>query len=95
MPRFLIKRQIPGLQHMSAQQLHELSAASNGVLSDLQQKGRDIQWDHSYVSDDTLHCVYIAQDTETVREHARCGGFPCNEVMPVHTMIDPTTGESP
>ena len=94
MPRFLIKRDVPGAGQMSAAQLHALSGKSNMVLSDLQGRGVRIQWDHSYVTDDTLHCVYVAPNADAIREHARCGGFPCNEIMPVRDLISPTTGEA-
>ncbi|HEY3232259.1 MAG TPA: nickel-binding protein [Roseiflexaceae bacterium] len=47
----------------------------------------------SYVTSDKIYCVYIAPDEETVREHARRGGFPANKVAQVATMIDPTTAE--
>jgi hypothetical protein len=37
--------------------------------------------------------VYVAPDAETVREHARKGGFPAQAVARVHTVIDPITAE--
>ncbi len=45
------------------------------------------------MTDDALFCVYIADDAETVAEHAKAGGFPCKEAYHVQTIIDPTTGE--
>jgi hypothetical protein len=45
------------------------------------------------VTGDKIYCVYIADDEEAVREHARAGGFPCTEVNRVGTIIDPTTGD--
>ena len=51
------------------------------------------QWLHSYVTDDKLFCVYIADDADTVVEHAQSGGFPCTNVRQVRTIIDPTTAE--
>ena len=35
--------------------------------------------------------VRVAPDEETVREHARRGGFPANRVSAVRRMIDPDT----
>ncbi len=93
MPRFLIKREVPGAGQMSNAQLHALSARSNEVLKGLQENGAHIQWDHSCVTDDTIHCVYVAQNADAIREHARCGGFPCDEIMPVRELISSTTGE--
>jgi hypothetical protein len=46
-----------------------------------------------FVTDDKIYCIYIAPDAETVREHAKLGGFPANRVSEVRTMIDPTTAE--
>jgi hypothetical protein len=55
--------------------------------------GPKIQWLQSYVTDDKIYCVYIAPDAETVREHAKRGGFPADAVSRVRTVIDPTTAE--
>ncbi len=53
----------------------------------------DIQWLHSYVSDDKITCVYVAANEEIIREHGRCGGFPVDAVHEVNAVIDPTTAE--
>jgi Protein of unknown function (DUF4242) len=45
------------------------------------------------VTQDKLYCVYIAPDENSVREHARLGGFPANKISQVHEVIDPTTAE--
>jgi len=70
--------------------LNGISQTSCGVLSKM---GPQIQWVHSYVTEDKLYCVYIAPDKEMVREHAKQGGFPANSVSLVSTIIDPTTSE--
>jgi hypothetical protein len=91
MPKYLIERQIPGAGQLTPQQLQVISQKSCGVLSEL---GSGVQWLQSYVTGDTIHCVYIAPNEELVREHARQGGFPANRVMRVVTVIDPTTAEA-
>ncbi len=91
MPKFVIEREIPGVGSMSAQQLQAVSETSCSVLRSL---GPQIQWIHSYVTDDKIICVYIAPNEEMVREHARLGGFPANRVMQVRSIIDPTTAET-
>ena len=53
--------------------------------------GPTIQWIESYVTDDKIYCVYLAQDAEQVRQHASKGGFPVNRVSEVRSIIDPTT----
>jgi len=93
MPRFLIERRIPNISQMTPGDLQAISRKSNSVLGEMQRQGTAIQWDHSYLTDDALHCVYVAPDAGAVREHARIGGFPCDNIMQVGTIIDPTTGE--
>ncbi len=90
MPKFLIEREIPGAGKLTPEQLKGISQTSCSVLGTM---GPSIQWVHSYVTDDTIYCVYIAPDEATVREHASQGGFPANKITPVHTVIDPTTAE--
>jgi hypothetical protein len=86
----MIEREIPGIGKMSGDELRTVSQASNKVLASL---GPEIQWLHSYATDDKLYCVYIASDEDVVYEHARCGGFPANVVSRIDTIIDPTTGD--
>ncbi len=90
MPKYVIEREIPGAGKLSAEQLKGISQTSCGVLSKM---GPQIQWVHSYVTEDKLYCVYIAPDKEMVLEHAKQGGFPANSVSLVSTIIDPTTSE--
>lgn len=93
MPRYLIERKLPGAGELTPDQLHAISQKSNNVLNDMRSGGTAIQWDHSYVSDDALHCVYIAPSEDAIREHARNGGFPCDAILEVGCLISPTTGE--
>lgn len=91
MPRYLIERDVPGAGALSESELQALSQASCGVLREL---GPQIQWVQSYVTADRITCVYLAPDEETVREHARRGGFPADRVARVSAIIDPTTAEA-
>ena len=90
MPKFVIEREIPGVGKLSRADLQAISRKSCEVLQAL---GPDIQWVQSYVTDDKIYCVYIAQDEAIIREHARCGGFPANRIFEVRAGIDPTTAE--
>jgi hypothetical protein len=55
--------------------------------------GPDIQWVHSYVSDDKITCVGVAANEDIIHEHGGCGGFAVDAVSEVRTIIDPTTAE--
>ena len=90
MPKFVIERELPGAGSLNPQELNAISQKSCGVLSKM---GPQIQWVHSYVTDDKIYCIYIAPDEKTVREHASQGGFPANRVSEIKSMIDPTTAE--
>ena len=37
-------------------------------------------------------CIYLAEDEQLIREHARQGGFPCNQITKIENGMDPTTG---
>lgn len=91
MPRFLIERDLPGAGNLSAEDLRGISQTSCGVLREM---GPEIQWVQSYVTGDKITCVYLAPDEESVREHARRGGFPATRVLEVRAVIDPTTAEA-
>jgi hypothetical protein len=90
MPKFVIERDIPGAGQLSSEQLQAISQKSCGVLNEL---GPQIQWLHSYVTDNKIYCVYIAPNESVVREHASRGGFPANRVSAIREIIDPTTAE--
>ena len=91
MPKFVIERDLPGAGDLSADELQAISQKSVEVLDSM--AGR-AQWLQTYVTVDKLFCVYIADDEATVEEHAKAGGFPCNAVRRVRTIIDPTTAET-
>jgi len=90
MPKFIIEREIPGAGKLSPADLQAISQKSCSVLREL---GPQIQWVQSFVTQDKIYCVYVAPDENLVREHARQGGFPANNVARVMTVIDPTTSE--
>lgn len=90
MPKYVIEREIPEAGKLSPEQLKAISQTSCGILSEM---GPQIQWVHSYVTDNKIYCVYNAPNEEMVLEHAKKGGFPANSVSKVSTIIDPVTAE--
>jgi hypothetical protein len=87
MPKYVIERDIPNAGSMSAA---DLMAASQKSCSVLDKLGSDIQWIHSYVTDDKIYCVYTAPSPELIERHAIDSGFPANRISEVLSMIDPT-----
>ena len=90
MPKYVIERELPGAGQLSPQQLQAVSQTSCGVLRKL---GPEIQWVHSYVTQDKIYCIYIAPSEALIREHASQGGFPANRISEISSTIDPTTAE--
>ena len=90
MPKYVIEREIPGAGKLSPGELQAISQKSCSVLNNL---GPRIQWLESYVTDDKIYCVYIAETERLVRQHAEQGGFPANRISEVKAIIDPTTAE--
>jgi hypothetical protein len=90
MPKFIIERTMPGAGNLSPADLKGASQKSSAVLRDL---GPDVQWMHSYVTDDKIYCVYIASNEDLVRRHAEIAGFPADAVARVRSVIDPATAE--
>lgn len=91
MPKFLIEREIPGAGKLTSEQLQGIAQTSCGVLKNM---GPQIQWVQSYVTADKVYCVYIAENEDLIKKHAKEGGFPANLISEITTIIDPTTSES-
>jgi hypothetical protein len=82
----VIEREIPGAGTLSETQIGEIALRS---LKTLKQMGPQIQWLHSYVTEDKVYCVYLAPDEACILEHARRAGIPADRVAAVRRLIDP------
>jgi uncharacterized protein DUF4242 len=90
MAKYVIERDLPGAGKLSPAELRAISHKSRSVLAEM---GPKIQWVESYVTDDKIYCVYIAESESDIRKHAQTGGFPVNRVSRIRTMIDPTSAD--
>jgi hypothetical protein len=86
MAQFVIERDVPGAGRLSEEEIRDLSLRSLSVLKDM---GPQIQWLHSYVTEDKVYCVYLAPDENSIREHAQRVGIPADRVSAVRRLIDP------
>jgi hypothetical protein len=82
----VIEREIPGAGALSETQIRDISLRSVQTLKEM---GPQIQWLHSYVTEDKVYCVYLAPDENSIREHARRVGIPADRVAAVRHLIDP------
>jgi hypothetical protein len=90
MPKYMIERKLDGAGELTIDELRAISRKSNRVIGEL---GPEIRWLTSYVTDDTIYCVYVAPDEDILEEHARCSGFSANRICRVSAVIDPSTEE--
>jgi hypothetical protein len=86
MPKFVIERHVPGASSMSEAEVREASLKS---LEALRQLGPEIQWIHSYVTDDKIYCIYYSPDEIMIREHGRLANVPVDRIAAVRRLIDP------
>ena len=91
MPKYVIEREVPGAGKLSAAELQGISQRSCAALEKL---GTDIQWIHSYVTDDKIFCIYISKNEDLVKQHARIGEFPANRIHQIRAIIDPVTADA-
>ena len=88
--RYVIERDIPNIGAASSQELSGAAATSNSALAQLAPR---VQWEHSYVANNKTFCLYLAEDEDAIREHAKISGFPASTITEVTAIIDPTTAE--
>ena len=88
MKRYLIERNIPGVDKLNREQLKGAACTSNDALAKLAGK---VQWVQSFVVEDKTMCVYLAENEAMVQEHAKLSGFPANKITEIKTIIDPMT----
>ncbi len=88
MNRYIIQRNIPNVGQLSAQELQSVARKSVEVLDSMD---GGIQWNESFITGDTLFCIYLAESEDELREHGRRGGFPVDAIFQVTGAFDPTT----
>ena len=90
MKTYVIEREIPNAGQLNQEQLKGISQKSNSVLSEMD---TEIEWLHSYVTENKIYCVYKAESKEAIMTHAEKGGFPANAISEMSTVINPSTGK--
>lgn len=90
MPKFMIEREIEGVGDMSPEDRQNGARQSNSALEKL---GEQIQWVHSYLTQNKFYCVYIAPNADVIRQHAELSGFPADRVEEIKGLLDPTTAQ--
>ena len=89
MKTYVIEREIPEAGKLNAEQLKGISQTSCTVLKEM--GPTNIEWLHSYVTEDKVYCVYKSLNKELLKEHAKKGGFPATKISELSTIISPET----
>jgi len=90
MPKYVIEREVPGVEGLNER---DRKAAALQSVRALQEIGTDIQWIHSYISENRTHCVYLADNEELIYKHAEKSGFPVKKIFQVNYILEPVSAE--
>ena len=88
MKKFVVERDLPGAGVLSPEQLQAISESTCEVIYN---SGKPHHWIQSFITDDKIYCIHVAENEEMVREHARLVKLPINYVAEVKLIIDPLT----
>ncbi len=86
MPRYIIERNVVGLEAPTVEALYEDGLKSKEVAGEL-----GIIWIRSYVSEaeGKIYCEYEAPGPELILEHAKRIGLPADKISEVKLEISP------
>jgi len=88
MKKFIIERNLPSAGNMTTEELKAISKTSVEIVSTM---GKGYSWIQSFVTDDKIYCIHIAENKDDIRKHGKCGNFPVNTIEEIRYIIDPST----
>jgi len=91
MKKFVIERILPGASNLSEEELRNISQIFNETANNL---GTPYSWIQSFITEDKIYCIHIAESREAIREHSKIARFPIHTINEVKTIIDPATGST-
>ena len=91
MKKFVIERSLPGASNLSKEELQNISQIFNEVANKME---TPYTWIRSFITEDKIYCIHIAESKEAIREHSKIAQFPVHTINEVKTIIDPTTGST-
>ena len=86
MKKFVVERNLPGAGNLSREELQAMSQRCCEVMKEL---GTSYHWIQSFVTDDKIYCIHIAESETVIREHAVLGKLPVNMINEINFTIDP------
>ena len=91
MKKFVIERILPGASNLTKEELRQISLLFCDAIDKLEES---YSWVQSFITDDKIYCIHIAETKEAIREHSKLARFPINTINEVKTTIDPTTSDA-
>jgi hypothetical protein len=91
MKKFMVERILPGADTLTKQEL-EIIARSLGQVP--YSMVRNFHWLQSFITEDKIYCIHIANDAAELREHARFAKLPIHSIAEIKRIIDPSDSES-
>lgn len=88
MRKYIIERDFPGAGKLSESELQEIAKTSCKTVEEL---NKPYHWLGTFVTENKLFCVHIAESEDSIREHSVVSGFPIKSIREVIGNIDPTT----
>jgi len=89
MKKYIIERDLPGAGKLTKNELKDIAKMSCQTVEDM---AKPYHWLETFVTQDKLFCVHIAENEDVIREHSVRAGFPIKSIREVSGMIDATTG---
>jgi hypothetical protein len=91
MKKFIVERILPGAGNLSPE---EVQSVARSCCESLYSMAKPYHWIQSFITEDKIYCIYIANDVSDIREHARHAQMPIHSVSEVMTVIDPTNANT-
>lgn len=83
---YVFERDLSNKANLTEAELIEITVNAKALV---QKVGPEVEWVHSYVTDDKMICIFKYASEEAVAEHAAKGGFSVNDLKEVTTMLGP------
>jgi len=87
MKKFIVERKLPGAGNMTPEELQEISTAFTSAISAL---GKPFTWLLSFITEDKIYCIHVAENEEDIRLHAKHGNFHVHVIEEIKLVIDPS-----
>jgi len=88
MKKYVVERNLPGAENLSGIELQNLAQTFCDAACEL---GERYVWLQSFITQDKIYCIVLAESEDVVREHARRGKIPVNIISEMKTTISPAT----